>query len=73
MTLQTPQEILMDTHEGKAWNTFFMHLTSVNSTMNMHCGRGGWSLHEVYQRRPEGHRRGCPAAADRGGGGCRAR
>ena len=39
----------MDTHEGKAWNTFFLHLTSVNSTMNMHCGRGGWSLHEVYQ------------------------
>ncbi|WP_327332949.1 hypothetical protein [Streptomyces anulatus] len=39
----------MDTHEGKAWNTFVMHLTSANSTMNMHCGRGGWSLHEVYQ------------------------
>lgn len=39
----------MDTHEGKAWNTFFMHLTSVNSTMNMHCGQGGWSLHEVYE------------------------
>ncbi|GAA3127018.1 hypothetical protein [Streptomyces goshikiensis] len=39
----------METHEGKAWNTFFMHLTSVNSTMNMYCGQGGWSLHEVYQ------------------------
>lgn len=39
----------MDTHEGKAWNVFSMHLTSVNSTMNMHCGRGGWTLHEVYQ------------------------
>ncbi|MYS32904.1 hypothetical protein K388_07099 [Streptomyces sp. KhCrAH-43] len=41
-------EILMDTREGKSWNTFFMHLTSATSTMNMHIGEGGWSLHEVY-------------------------
>lgn len=39
----------METHEGKAWNTLFMHLVSVSNTMYVHLGDGGWTLDEVRE------------------------
>lgn len=39
----------METREGKAWGTLFMHLVQVSDTMHLYLGGNGWTLREVHE------------------------